>query len=252
MYALALLTLAFVAPGAEETMDREGRSLGDINRDIRQLFRAEAREETPAERARIIYDMTLLYREIQQHPLYETSGALQGYRAKLWSRLTRIRHDLENEFDLPHWTPDRAVRRGGVARPAPAPGPGRRFGQTGARDGSTQQDWFARTASASLSHHLQLAGATMGGAGRLIGTVADPSGGSAGNRGAAGGRAVPDYGPLLVDLIHATIAPDYWDINGGPGSIFYFAPLHALVVTATAEVHGQIGGALDGLRAAGN
>lgn len=69
---------------------------------------------------------------------------------------------------------------------------------------------------------------------------------------ARGGGAQPaDYGPALVDLIERTINPDFWDTNGGTGHIHYFQPLHCLVITATSEIHGRIGGLADGLRAAG-
>ncbi len=69
---------------------------------------------------------------------------------------------------------------------------------------------------------------------------------------ARGGRAGPaDYGPELVDLIERTINPDFWDTNGGPGTIVYFAPLRCLVITATGEMHQNVGGLVGGLRAAG-
>jgi hypothetical protein len=59
-----------------------------------------------------------------------------------------------------------------------------------------------------------------------------------------------DYGPDLVELIQQTISPATWDINGGNGSIVYFAPLRVIVVSAPGTVHNQIGGALGQLRAA--
>jgi len=64
-------------------------------------------------------------------------------------------------------------------------------------------------------------------------------------------RAIPDYGPSLVALIERTIAPEFWDTNGGPGSIVYYQPLMCLVVRATSEIHHLIGGATGALRAAG-
>lgn len=68
---------------------------------------------------------------------------------------------------------------------------------------------------------------------------------------ARGGRAMPpDWGLELVDLIERTINPDFWDTNGGPGTIVYFAPLRCLVVTATTEMHKNVGGLVGGLRAA--
>ena len=52
----------------------------------------------------------------------------------------------------------------------------------------------------------------------------------------------------LIHLIQTTIAPDTWDVNGGPSNITYFDLYQALVVKAPQRVHGEIGGALEGLR----
>lgn len=57
----------------------------------------------------------------------------------------------------------------------------------------------------------------------------------------------PDYGEDLVALIQKTISPSSWDINGGPGSIQYWRPGHALVVRASEAVHEEIGGVMDQL-----
>lgn len=79
-------------------------------------------------------------------------------------------------------------------------------------------------------------------------------GGGAG--GGGGGRAEQDHGEDLVELIERVIAPDFWDVNGGPGRIVYYKNLKVLVISATSEVHEQIGGGggglLDKLRRAGN
>jgi hypothetical protein len=92
-------------------------------------------------------------------------------------------------------------------------------------------------ASDSLAASLNLLDNSLGGPGALL---------------ARGGSAQTDVnGRDLVDLIEQTINPDFWDTNGGPGSIRYFAPLMCLVITATGEIHGNVGGALDGLRDAG-
>jgi hypothetical protein len=69
--------------------------------------------------------------------------------------------------------------------------------------------------------------------------------------GALGGGMVNDHSQELIDLIQRTIQPDHWDVNGGPGSMFYYRPLMALVVRATSEVHGNVGGLLEALRRAG-
>jgi hypothetical protein len=66
-----------------------------------------------------------------------------------------------------------------------------------------------------------------------------------------GGGAVTDYGETLVELIQATISPASWDVNGGPASIVYYPNLKVLVVRASGDVHGHVGGLFDGLRRAG-
>jgi hypothetical protein len=68
-----------------------------------------------------------------------------------------------------------------------------------------------------------------------------------------GGRPgqVPDHGQELVDLIQTVIRPESWDVNGGPGTIYYWYPGRALVIRQMGDVHGQVGGALDQLRRAG-
>jgi hypothetical protein len=79
------------------------------------------------------------------------------------------------------------------------------------------------------------------------GEAADQSGEIAKPR---GGGAVRDYGETLVELIQATISPAHWDVNGGPGSIVYWPNLQVLVVRASGDAHGRVGGLFDGLRAA--
>ncbi|MBN2475911.1 MAG: hypothetical protein JXB62_14965 [Pirellulales bacterium] len=61
-----------------------------------------------------------------------------------------------------------------------------------------------------------------------------------GMMGGGPGSANDDYGEDLIELIQQTIAPRTWDVNGGPGSIYYWRPGRAMVVRQTAEVHEQI------------
>jgi hypothetical protein len=62
------------------------------------------------------------------------------------------------------------------------------------------------------------------------------------------GGGSQDDGQALVELIQATIAPQSWDVNGGPGTIKYWPAWHVLVVRQTDDVHEQIGGTVHGLR----
>jgi hypothetical protein len=71
-----------------------------------------------------------------------------------------------------------------------------------------------------------------------------------GARGFFGGGQ--DEGEELVELIQAVIAPNSWDVNGGPGAIYYYRPLRVLVIRQTSEVHGDVGDVFGQLRRAGN
>jgi hypothetical protein len=91
----------------------------------------------------------------------------------------------------------------------------------------------------------------MGGAG--MGRGPGMGGGMMPGAGGGGGSSLlGDSGQELVDLIQAVIAPHTWDVNGGPGSIKYWRPGLSIVVRASDEVHGQVGGLVDQLQRAGN
>jgi len=50
-----------------------------------------------------------------------------------------------------------------------------------------------------------------------------------------------DAGEELVELIQRTIAPRSWARLGGPGTIYYWRPGHAIIARAPEYVHEQIG-----------
>ena len=52
----------------------------------------------------------------------------------------------------------------------------------------------------------------------------------------------------LIDLIQSVVAPDTWDVNGGPSTIRYYDLYQALVVRAPQSAHDDFGAALRGLR----
>jgi hypothetical protein len=155
--------------------------------------------------------MAEIYREILADPRLPHSEALKGYRTRLWSRMTRVKQALERE-----------ARR-----------------QSSSMD--SEQQAAIEQAAQDLAEQMSLMNYTMGGPAYVF-----QQGG-----GAFGGRAVNDYGQELIQLIERTIRPDFWDTAGGPGRMFYYQPLMALVVTATSEVHGNVGGLLGDLRRAG-
>lgn len=191
---------------------------------LRTLLLEEARCRDARRRAELITALCQLHQQMVADPRYATSPTLQEYRAQLWSRLRKIKGELAKGLATADRPPSR--RRGTTTSAAEEPS---------ILEGVDATVLAAADMSAwSLALAAQAAGSP---ASAVLGY---------------GGAAVPpDYGPALVALIERTINPAFWDVNGGPGSIVYYAPLHCLVVRATTEIHGQVGGLVEGLRAAG-
>ena len=79
--------------------------------------------------------------------------------------------------------------------------------------------------------------------------LADFASGSPSSYFGRGGASQTDYNAQqLIELIQRTISPDFWDVVGGPGTIFYYPQLQVLVIRATSEIHDDIGGAVGALR----
>jgi virulence-associated protein VapD len=216
MFHATLFCLAtFAAEPAAAT--GELRPFHAIQSEISDLLKREAQAgKDIAKRAAVVRRMCDLHSELVADERYAESETLQEYRVRLWSRLRRVQTDLKQQL-------------------------AKTSAKTGEKSVAVNQeqgsDPEAVLAAESLAATLDLLDQSQGGPGYLI---------------AFGGRAGPaDHGAELVDLIERTINPAFWDTNGGPGSIYYYAPLRCLVVRATSEMHGRVGGVLGGLRAAG-
>jgi hypothetical protein len=92
----------------------------------------------------------------------------------------------------------------------------------------------------------QRIGAPAGGGQAGAGLAGQPGGGA--NSGSALDQQAQANGQALVELIQDTIAPDSWDIRGGPGSIVYNNPLRCLVIRQTGDVHDALGDLLGAAR----
>ena len=135
----------------------------------------------------------------------------------LWSRLRRVQADLKQQ----------------IARSA------EKGDKQSAEDYATlaSADAASVAAADSLAESLAMLDQSQGGPGYLFGF---------------GGRAGP---PILARIWSISSSRrstrPFGDTNGGPGTIVYYAPLRCIVVRATSEVHGNVGGLVGGLRAAG-
>jgi hypothetical protein len=262
------------SPGGERSESAEPRRFHELNEDLRGYIREFARTDDSREKGELVGQMCTLYLEIKRDPRLLTSDTLKSYKAKLWSVLKRIESDLQQQAS-------RRQRQRGTSDTPTNPGiaPQQRDGSDAATD--VAADSLAGTLSLLggllggpgdlLAHGGSYGGGSFGGGSPRTGTSATgtsatgssgtevPGTGSAGTgkHGAAaagafgGGAAGADYGPALVELIQRTIAPEFWDVNGGPGTIVYYAPLRVLVVRATSEMHHDVGAAVGAIRRAG-
>ena len=217
VHVLVVCLAALGADRASSASQDEPRPYHAIQAEIADLLKQEAQAKQPAARATAVRRMCELHGEILRDARYATSDTLNEYRIRLWSRLRRVQADLKQQ----------------IARSA------EKGDKQSADDYAALASADAATVAAadSLAESLAMLDQSQGGPGYLFGF---------------GGRAgPPDFGQDLVELIEQTINPAFWDTNGGPGTIVYYAPLRCIVVRATSEVHGNVGGLVGGLRAAG-
>ncbi len=214
----ALICLVCVIAPAADTASLDGQSLPDsrsyhaISQDLSTFLKAEAKAVSAGERFEVVKKMSLLYREINADPRFPSSETLQGYKAKLWSRLHRLKETLESKNRRLARMPGKKLDDLDVLAP--------------------KSESHKPLNHESSDSHL--------------------AGSSSSNARAFGGGVGPaDNSAALIDLIQSTIQPDSWNVNGGPGALYYFRPVHALVVRATSEVHEQLRGLMNGMRAAG-
>lgn len=219
-----------------------GRPFHEIERQIGDALSREARAESFAERSQAVCDLAALFDEVRRDPRRETSDTLAALQTRIRTRLLKVQKDLLRRQAREKKAPAAAASDAGLLENARA---------IEISQAETSQAESSTAVSSALAMQLDWFGATQGGAARLISDGARSQGSSAASAGGRGGGVVPDNGPALVDLIERTISPDHWDVNGGPGAIVYYQPLHVLVIRASGEVHGRVGGLLGGLRAAG-
>lgn len=223
---LALIVVAapiddIAGPAGDVVTTPKLRPVTEITRDANELIRRESRVQSDSERTAVAVEMTVLYREIKRDPRLVVTDSLQDANNRLRSKLTRIKKDVLAKMK-------RAGRRDETL---------------------TDEEVLAwadmEFVAQSLADHFALTGSTLGGPAAIFAQSNSSSGAMGGGAGSF------DYGPALVDLIQRTIVPDFWDVNGGPGTIVYYRPLMCLVVRATSDVHHRLGatlGALGGVR----
>lgn len=241
---------------AEETRPRTAFELREA---VNRLMAAEMRATTTADRAAVLRDMVALSKEIAAHPSLGKHAAA-SLRDRLGVRLKRAARELAARADE-QASGEPTAKRGVDARaklhgpPVPtvnAPMDGgivaQQLGgeplaaQANLDGGEALAEAIQDTVSPESWERkggmgvIVLFGQRGGGNGLLAQMPAQAN--NAGRRGGPAPLALTaDASGELVDLIQQVVAPQSWDVNGGPGAIVFFAPKHALIVRQTGEVH---------------
>ncbi|TWU01220.1 hypothetical protein Pla52n_45920 [Stieleria varia] len=204
----ALRTVADKASGPNST-SITAPPLSLLRQETSRLLREQATAKESSANARALESLCDLYAVLRTDTRYGESEMLQQDAAKIRRRLLTVARDESN----------RLQRNGVPKQDTLATQVDRAIGDALAkhRSASSQStDPDAKSNSDSQS-----------------GSGSDPQQGAF----AAG---MMNNGWELIELIQRTVQPDFWDTQGGPGSIGYFAMRRVLVVRATSDVHQQI------------
>lgn len=199
-------------PGDSTSTQRPGtpRSISAIQSDIHVALREEASTRRSGDNTPQVLRLIELYREMAAHPQHEASFALRELGQQVRARLITIKGHVNRHSD-------------------PATGRARKKAEILPSLAGPELNVLAQQLPAPAQPANQPAAPPAG-------TAATPR--------------PNDYGPELVALIEATISPDTWNINGGPSAIVYYAPLHAIIISAPDDVHSRVGGVLGQMRTA--
>jgi len=222
MASLPLLLLAaLTAP--DQTASPTATPFHDYQQRIADLLKRESQSKTQPDRATTVAALCRLHAEIVHDSRYETSDVLKEYRSRVWSRLTKIKTELKGQLARQSW--------GGPLAGRASDNPRSPLATLQTLESATEA---SITAADALAYSLHISNELHGGPAPLL-----TFGGAPGS---------PDWGPDLVELIERTINPAFWNTVGGPGTIIYYRPLQCLVISATAEVHGNLNNLIGGLR----
>lgn len=223
------------------TIEPGERPLSQIDRDIDAFMARVAQSSERADRNAAIQDLCGVLEEVKRDPRLPNSEVLQGYKAKLVARLNQLRRTLDAELAREARQAEREAHRAEAQRRL-----ARGSGNESSSPGESLQ-WVQQTvaddsgaAEAMASQFGYLSASSGGGS-----SIWMRAGGH------YGGGAVASNANDLIELIQRTIKPEHWDVNGGPGTIFFYQPLNALVIRASTEIHSDVGTSLDELRRAG-
>ncbi|MEX2185336.1 MAG: hypothetical protein WD875_01020 [Pirellulales bacterium] len=222
--------------GVARAEESRSRSALEIRQSVDGLLSAESAAATSAERVAAIRDMIALSREIAAHPSLgkHTAASLRG---RLAGRLKRVADELTASVKPKADDALLAQRLGG------APFVANQAANDSADGGEALADAIQDTIAPPTWERngglgVIVAFGPQGRGGNALFAQVPPQGNNrAGRGGPARVALAADVSAELVDLIQQVVAPQSWDVNGGAGAVIFFAPINALIVRQTEEVH---------------
>lgn len=218
---LVFCAVAFTYFGGE---DNKPNLIADMKRDCTAFYERYRKADSDRAAANAVFDLCQLHNQVWSDPRYSAIEQLRGLRSKLVFQLKAVQKDWRKK------SPSSSLQQSSRSK---------------ADDGELSQ----RAALAAETQVSSLADSPGWLNPLLIALQYTPGPNQiAVHAGSFGGG---DNGLELVALIEATIHPEHWDINGGPGHIHYYRPVMALIVRAGSAEHDQVSGLLQGLRELG-
>ncbi|MEC9092638.1 MAG: hypothetical protein VX438_08040 [Planctomycetota bacterium] len=208
-FLLALLPV-FDKNSPAKASPEKARSHTQMDRDISAFLRNEAIAKTDFSRAAAIRDLCTIAIEVRYHERFKTSLMMQTLKNRIRTRLGKIAQKTARKYKTQKLADNQILFAEGTDEP--------------------DMDLI-------LSQNIQLAGFSSGG----------PISFFARTHGLNGGGIIERNADDLIRLIQSTINPSFWNVEGGVGSIIFYAPLNALVIRATEDIHYKIGGSLNQL-----
>ena len=202
--------------------DERPTLIADLDRDVTAFYQRFRESDSDHDKLNAIIDLCQLHNQILGDPRYATIEKLRGMRSQVVFQLKAAQ---------------KVIRKSLAAAAKASVG--------GSRDeGAASQRRFLSPVADQTPDGDALRQELVNAL--LIGFAYTPGPDQiAVHAGSFGGG---DYGPELIALIESTIHPEHWDTNGGPGNIYYYRPVMALVVRAGSVVHDDLTDMLQVLR----
>ena len=198
-----------------------------ILQDVKAFTARVQKAEDDQQRMDALVDLSNLYLHVVSDPRFVRSEKLQGYRGRIAGRLRSEQKQIARRLKKHDKTNRDDVSYGDVT------------------SASDDEGFLIRSA---MDHHWQLLSHFAGGTGPSM-YYSSGKFGTSGHFGAGkGGGLIGDHGRELVNLIETILHPDFWQVNGGAGTVYYYQPLRILVVRATTTVHEDLTDFLERLR----